>query len=271
MQRRVSSVEDSASTLSEVYEYGERGRLTPGTRFKVSRGPYYIAASGPKYSMAEKGIFEFHAYDPRGFILAYRVEKGHVGGISVLYVGKTRKAKGIEGFVERAYKIRTPRGQRGQAVAVDESVKKGQCAEHRTYRGLRRPRGGCVECWAIYNEKNPGKVKFPIKGQKPSPSFLAVEAKMRAGGKLPEMPEKGLPRSARRALANKALKQREESRATVDPLVRKAIEDRKARGLTGAAYGALLGVSGAAVSMLENGKVGLSKKMREKLLTLGVK
>jgi len=87
------------------YQYGPRGVLVPGDRFRVRGGPVYVTDDGKRIPMHERGVFVFRAYCVRGaakWIEAYRPDGG---GIIILPVGKSHRSRTVPNLRCRPYRV----------------------------------------------------------------------------------------------------------------------------------------------------------------------
>ena len=122
----------------DQYQYGVRGVLRPGDKFRVSGGPFYVNGDGSKSLMAERGTFVFVRYCVRG--AKKWIEARHVeGGNAVLWVGKVVPNGDLPSFKRRPYKVsklsertrrpgkraRKPRKPAGQSGAESQPAKPG--------------------------------------------------------------------------------------------------------------------------------------------------
>ncbi len=112
------------------YRYGKRSYLYPGDRFRASGGPYFLGTDDDgrrvRIPMNEAGTFVFRRYCECGaskWIEAYR--EGH--GIAIIYVGRPRKSRNVEGLRLRPHNIRlvtgrTRKKRRNDPVAVQRML-----------------------------------------------------------------------------------------------------------------------------------------------------
>lgn len=87
------------------YQYGPRGVLIPGDRFRVRGGPVYVTDGGKQIPMYDRGVFVFRTYCVRGASKWIEASRADGGGIVVLQVGKTSRSRTIENLRCRPYRV----------------------------------------------------------------------------------------------------------------------------------------------------------------------
>jgi hypothetical protein len=86
------------------YQYGSRGTLVPGDRFRVRGGPIYVTDDGKTIQIADRGVFVFRRYCVRGaakWIEAYRAD----GGTAILWVGRPTRSLAVPNLRRRPYRV----------------------------------------------------------------------------------------------------------------------------------------------------------------------
>lgn len=90
--------------ISLEYRFGPRSVLTPGDRFRITGGPFYVTDDGQKIAMSERGIFRFQRFCQSGsgeWLEAWRSD----GSTAVLYVGKPRRSRAVPNLRRRPYRV----------------------------------------------------------------------------------------------------------------------------------------------------------------------
>ena len=89
----------------DCYQYGPRGALVPGDRFRVRGGPIYVTDDGKTIPVADRGVFVFRRYCVRGaakWLEAYRADGS---GLAILWVGKTSRSQAVPNLRRRPYRV----------------------------------------------------------------------------------------------------------------------------------------------------------------------
>ena len=91
--------------MFEEYRFGPRSKLVKGDRFRVAGGPVYVATTGQKIPMYERGVFLFDRYCEQGPAKWIEAFGSDGSGRVVLWVGRATRSKSVPGMVRRPYRV----------------------------------------------------------------------------------------------------------------------------------------------------------------------
>lgn len=87
------------------YQYGSRGTLVPGDRFRVRGGPIYVTDDGKTIQIADRGIFVFRRYCVQGAARWLEAYRDDGSGLAILWVGKTSRSLAVPNLRRRPYRV----------------------------------------------------------------------------------------------------------------------------------------------------------------------
>ncbi len=107
------------------YPYGKRSFVYAGDKFRVSGGPYFIGTDDEgkrtRVPMGERGVYVFRRYCELG--ASKWIEASDESGTVIIYVGRPRPSKQVEGLRLKPHKIR-PVYQRKRRKKPSEFVQR---------------------------------------------------------------------------------------------------------------------------------------------------
>lgn len=86
------------------FRLSKKVTLEPGDKIRVSAGPYYLAQSGNKIGMGEKGVGTFVSAEANGSAIYVRFGNGLYSATRFVYIGPEHISEAT-GTVMRPHKI----------------------------------------------------------------------------------------------------------------------------------------------------------------------
>lgn len=86
------------------FRLSKKVTLEPGDKIKVSGGPYYLAKSGNKIGMGEKGVGTFVSAEENGEAIYVKFGRGIYSTVRFVYIGPEHVSEAT-GTIMRPHKI----------------------------------------------------------------------------------------------------------------------------------------------------------------------